>query len=158
MFLTTEFNAGTAAMGAGAAVLLMLFIVIIYALDFLFTMFIYNNVAPKGNNAIRLICTGLICFALNIVFTYIYTLINKTQGPVFTSSSVVGWLIDAFIGVVIAKFCTDKFRGSLWTKSLKGAVLYIVITIVVTLILAVIFGGAMVGGYLPAAIQSAPTA
>ena len=158
MFLTTEFNAGTAAMGAGAAVLLMVFIVIIYALDFLFTMFIYNNVAPKGSNAIRLICTGLICFALNIVFTYIYTLINKTQGPVFTTSSVVGWLIDAFIGVVIAKFCTDKFRGSLWTKSLKGAVLYIVITIVVTLILAVIFGGAMVGGYLPAAMQSAPKA
>ena len=158
MFLTTEFNAGTAAMGAGAAVLLLVFIVIIYALDFLFTMFIYNNVAPKGSNAIRLLCTGLICFALNIVFTYIYTLINKTQGPVFTTSSVVGWLVDAFIGVVIAKFCTDKFRGSLWTKSLKGAVLYIVITIVVTLILAVIFGGAMVGGDLPAAMQSAPKA
>lgn len=153
MFLTTEFNAGTAAMGAGAAVLLMVFIVIIYALDFLFTMFIYNNVAPKGSNAIRLICTGLICFALNIVFTYISAVINKTQGPIFTTTSVISWLVDAFVGVVIAKFCTDKFRGTLWTKSLKGAVLYLVISVIVTLILGIIFGGAMVGGYLPAAMQ-----
>ena len=158
MFLTTEFNAGTAAMGAGAAVLIMAFVVIIYALDFLFTMFVYNNVAPKGSNALRLICTALICFAINIVITYIMTIVNKTQGPVFTTSSVVGWLVDAFIGVAIAKFCTDKFRGTLWTKSLKGAVLYIVITIVVTLIFALIFGGAMVGGYLPAAMQSGTAA
>ena len=158
MFLTTEFNAGTAAMGAGAAILIMAFIVIIYALDFLFTMYIYNNVAPKGSNAIRLLCTGLICFALNIVFTYISAVINKTQGPIFTTTSVISWLVDAFVGVVIAKFCTDKFRGSLWTKSLKGAVLYIVITIVVTAVLALIFGGAMVGGLLPAAMQSGTAA
>lgn len=158
MFLTTEFNAGTAAIGAGAAILLMVIVVIIYALDFLFTMYVYNNIAPKGSNALRLLCTALICFALNIIFTYIGAVINKTQGPVFTAGSVVQWFVDAFIGVAIAKFCTDKFRGSLWTKSLKGAVLYIVISIVVTVILAAIFGGAMVGGLLPAAMQSAPTA
>ena len=158
MFLATEFNAGTAAMGAGAAVLLIIFVVIIYALDFLFTMFVYNNVAPKGSNAVRLLCTGLICFALNIVFTYISAVINKTQGPIFTTTSVISWLVDAFVGVIIAKYCTDKFRGTLWTKSLKGAVLYLVISIVVTAVLALIFGGAMVGGLLPAAMQSAPKA
>ena len=153
MFLTTEFNAGTAAMGAGAAVLLMAFVVIIYALDFLFTMFVYNNVAPKGSTVIRILCTALICFAINIVISYFAALINKTEGPAFTTNTVIQWLVDAIIGVVIAKYCTDKFSGSLWTKSLKGAVLYLVISIVVTAVLALIFGGAMVGGLLPAAMQ-----
>ena len=83
MFLTSGFNAGTAAMGAGVAILILLFIVIIYALDFLFTMFVYNNIAPKSSNLVRILCTGLICFAVNIVITYIISLVNKTGVPAF---------------------------------------------------------------------------
>lgn len=155
MFLTDGFNAGTAAMGAGVAILILLFIVIIYALDFLFTMFVYNNIAPKSSNIVRILCTGLICFAVNIVITYIMSLVNKTGAPAFTLEVAIQWLVDAVIGVVIAKFCTDRFNGSLWTKSLKGAVLYLVISVVLTIIFAAIFGGAVVGGFLPAAMQGA---
>ena len=155
MFLTSGFNAGTAAMGAGVAILILLFIVIIYALDFLFTMFVYNNIAPKGSALTRILCTGLICFALNIVISYVVSLINKTGMPAFSLEVAIQWLVDAVIGVAIAKFCTDRFNGSLWTKSLKGAVLYLVISVVLTIIFAAIFGGAVVGGFLPAAMQGA---
>ena len=158
MFLTTEFNAGTAAIGAGVSIIAILIFILIYALDFFFTMYIYNNVAPKGSNAIRIICTSLICFAFNIVVTYIYSIINQQQGPVFTTQEVVGWLIDAFIGVLIAKVCTDRFRGSLWTKSFKGAILYIVVSIIIFVIFTVIFAGTIAGGFLPAAIQSGSAA
>lgn len=155
MFLTAGFNAGTAAVGAGVAVLLLVFLVIIYALDFLFTMFVYNNIAPKSSNFIRILCTGIVCFVINIVISYISSLINKTAGPAFTLEVAIQWLVDAIIGVAIAKFCTDRFNGSLWTKSLKGAVLYLVISVVLTIIFAAIFGGAVVGGFLPAAMQGA---
>lgn len=155
MFLTSGFNAGTAAMGAGVAVLLLVFIVIIYALDFLFTMFVYNNIAPKSSNFIRILCTGIVCFVINIVISYISSLINKTGMPAFSLEVAIQWLVDAIIGVAIAKFCTDRFNGSLWTKSLKGAVLYLVISVILTIIFAAIFGGAVVGGFLPAAMQGA---
>ena len=155
MFLTSGFNAGTAAMGAGAAILILVFIVIIYALDFLFTMFVYNNIAPKGSALTRILCTGLICFALNIVISYVVSLINKTGMPAFSLEVAIQWLVDAVIGVAIAKFCTDRFNGSLWTKYLKGAVLYLVISIVITIIFTAIFGGALIGGLLPAAMQGA---
>ena len=65
MFLTSGFNAGTAAMGAGVAILLLVLIVIIYALDFLFTMFVYNNIAPKSR--FDLFCCKYCNYVYNII-------------------------------------------------------------------------------------------
>lgn len=146
-----------AAVGIGLVVIVLLFIVILQTIDFLLTMLVYNHVAPKENPALRILITGVIFFILNIIINFIVSKTN-TSGTVqtITWQTVLVSLIDSIIGVFIAKICTERFKGSLLSKSFKGALIYIAVSIVFFVIISLIFGGALLGYIMPEVARAIP--
>lgn len=155
MFLSSEvtFSWTGAGVGVAAVIIGILFIVIFQTLDFLLTMFVYNRVATRSSSFVRVILTAAIFFALNIVVNFISAKVNGVNEQVFTSGTVISAFVDAVVGVLIAKFCTERFKGTMLAKSFKGALLYILISIVIFFIFTLIFGGAFIGGIMPGAMQ-----
>ena len=156
MFLSSEFSFSWTGAGVGIAAVVIGFLLIVLGLtiSFLLTMFVYNHVAPRGSVSIRVIATAAILFAVSIVVNFIGAKINGVSEQVFTSGSIISAFVNSIVSVLVAKFCTERFKGSTFAKCFKGALLYILIAVIIFAIMALIFGGAFVGGILPGAMQA----
>lgn len=147
------------ALGIGIVLMLLLLVIIIQTIDFFLTMFVYNHVATQENTAVRVLSTGVIFFILNIVVNFIVSQLNTNLSQqTITWQTVFVSLIDSIIGVFIAKICTERFNGSMLSKSFKGALIYIAVSIVFFVIIGLLFGGALIGYIMPEVARTIPTA
>lgn len=146
-----------AALGIGLVLIALIFLIILQTISFLLTMLVYNHVAPKENAALRVLITGVIFFILHIIVNFI---VSKTSSnpnmQSITWQTVFISLVDSIIGVFIAKICTERFKGSMLTKSFKGALIYIAVSIVFFVIMGIIFGGALLGYIMPEVARAIP--
>ena len=149
-----------AAIGATFVIVILLCVLVIQTIDFLLTMFVYNHVAPKSNTFLRVLVTALIFAAINLLLSFAVGQMNTEYAKPITVSTVVVGIVDAIVGVLIAKLCTETFKGSLLVKSFKGALLYIPMSIGITVILLFIFGTTFIGAILPEIMRNinVPTA
>lgn len=146
-----------AALGIGLVLMALIFLIILQTVSFLLTMLVYNHVAPKENTALRVLITGVIFFILNIIVNFIVSKTNSSAGTqTITWQTVLISLVDSILAVFIAKICTERFKGSLLTKSFKGALIYIAVSIVFFVIMGFLFGGALLGYIMPEVARAIP--